>query len=43
MFNVFNTVNFGLPNSDISSATVGTISSLAGDPRLMQFSLRFQF
>ncbi len=43
VFNVFNTVNFGLPNADISSATVGTISSLAGDPRLMQFSVRFLF
>ena len=43
VFNVFNTVNLGLPNADISSATVGTISSLAGDPRLMQFSVRFLF
>jgi hypothetical protein len=43
VFNVFNTVNLGLPNSDISSATVGTISQLTGDPRLMQFSARFQF
>jgi hypothetical protein len=43
VFNVFNTVNLGLPNADISSAQVGTISSLAGDARLMQFSLRFQF
>jgi hypothetical protein len=43
VFNVFNTVNFGLPNSDISSATVGTISSLAGDARLMQFSARVSF
>ncbi|HEY7925069.1 MAG TPA: TonB-dependent receptor [Vicinamibacteria bacterium] len=43
VFNVFNTVNLGLPNADISSATVGTISSLAGDPRLMQFSVRLLF
>jgi hypothetical protein len=43
VFNVFNTVNFGLPNADISSASVGTISSLAGDARLMQFSLRVAF
>ena len=43
VFNVFNTVNLGLPNADIASATVGTISSLSGDARLMQFSLRFQF
>jgi hypothetical protein len=43
VFNVFNTVNLGLPNADVSSAQVGTISSLAGDARLMQFSLRFSF
>jgi hypothetical protein len=43
VFNVFNTVNFGLPNSDISSGAVGTISTLAGDPRLMQFSAKVVF
>ncbi len=43
VFNVFNTVNFGLPNADVSSASVGTISQLAGDPRLMQFSARLRF
>ena len=32
VFNVFNTVNLGLPNADIASATVGTISQLAGRP-----------
>ena len=43
VFNVLNAVNLGLPNADISSATVGTISSLSGDARLMQFSLRVTF
>ena len=44
IFNVFNTVNFGLPNRDISSAsTFGTISSLASDPRTMQIAARFSF
>jgi hypothetical protein len=44
VFNVFNTVNFGLPNKDISTpATFGTISSLASDPRTMQLALRFAF
>jgi hypothetical protein len=44
VFNVFNTVNLGLPDSNISNtATVGQIRSLSGDPRLMQFSARFQF
>jgi hypothetical protein len=44
IFNVFNTVNFGLPNRDVSSqATLGTISSLASDPRTMQIAARFTF
>jgi hypothetical protein len=44
VFNVFNTVNLGLPESNISStATVGTIRSLSGDPRVMQFSARVSF
>ncbi len=43
VFNVFNTVNLGIPNADLSSATVGTISQLAGDARVMQFSLRLGF
>ena len=44
IFNVFNTVNFGLPNRDISSAaTFGTISSLASDPRTMQIAARITF
>ena len=43
VFNVFNTVNFGLPNVDIASSAVGTITNLSGDPRLMQFSIRVLF
>ena len=44
IFNVFNTVNFGLPNRDLgSAATFGTISSLASDPRTMQIAVRFTF
>jgi hypothetical protein len=44
IFNVFNTVNFGLPNKDIATAaTFGTISSLASDPRTMQIAIRFVF
>ena len=43
-FNVFNTVNLGLPDANIANtATVGQIRSLSGDPRLMQFSARFSF
>ena len=44
IFNLFNTVNFGLPNRDISSAaTFGTITSLASDPRTMQIAARVTF
>jgi hypothetical protein len=44
VFNLFNTVNFGLPNRDVSSAsTLGTISSLSSDARTMQFAARLTF
>jgi outer membrane receptor protein involved in Fe transport len=43
VFNVFNRANFGLPVSNISAANVGVISTLAGDPRVAQLSLRFGF
>ena len=44
IFNLFNTVNFGLPNrTRARCATFGTISSLAGDPRIMQLAVRFTF
>jgi len=44
IFNVFNRTNFGLPNRNLSdAATVATISSLSGDPRLMQLSVRLIF
>ncbi len=44
VFNLFNRVNLGLPNKNISdSATVGTITSLGGDARIMQLSVRVSF
>jgi outer membrane receptor protein involved in Fe transport len=43
VFNMLNRANFGLPSRDITSATVGAISDLGGDPRVMQLSLRFGF
>ncbi|HKB10566.1 MAG TPA: carboxypeptidase regulatory-like domain-containing protein [Vicinamibacterales bacterium] len=44
IFNVFNTVNFGLPNRDVSTvSTFGSISSLSSDPRIMQIAVRFAF
>jgi outer membrane receptor protein involved in Fe transport len=43
VFNLFNHALFGQPASNLSSGSVGKISSLAGDPRLMQFALRLSF
>lgn len=43
MFNMFNTPQFGLPERNISSGSAGVISSLAGDPRVMQFALKLHF
>jgi outer membrane receptor protein involved in Fe transport len=43
IFNVFDRANLGLPERNIASATAGVISTLAGDPRVMQLSVRFGF
>jgi hypothetical protein len=43
IFNLFNATELGLPNANISNAAFGTITSLAGDPRVMQFALRLVF
>jgi hypothetical protein len=43
VFNALNRANFGLPNRTINSSNVGTITSLSGDPRVMQFALRLNF
>ncbi len=43
VFNLFNHAQFGQPTSNLSSGSVGKISALAGDPRLMQFALRLSF
>ncbi|MGI8897835.1 MAG: TonB-dependent receptor [Pyrinomonadaceae bacterium] len=43
MFNMFNTPQFGLPERNMSSSSRGVITSLAGDPRVMQFALKFNF
>ena len=43
VFNLFDRANLGNPNSDITGANAGTISTLASDPRVMQFALRLTF
>jgi hypothetical protein len=42
-FNLFDRANLGNPERNIASATAGVISTLAGDPRVMQFSVRLGF
>ncbi|HEU4891988.1 MAG TPA: TonB-dependent receptor [Vicinamibacterales bacterium] len=41
-FNIFNNVNFNLPNSNVASAQFGRITS-ALDPRILQFGLKMLF
>lgn len=43
VFNVSNTPEFGQPNSNVTSGAAGAITSLSGDPRVMQFALRLSF
>lgn len=45
-FNVFNQVNFDLPNTNVSGANFGRITRTDpgfGDPRIIQFGLKFVF
>ena len=42
-FNLFNTVNWANPNVTVGSATAGRITNTAGDPRIMQFALKYAF
>jgi hypothetical protein len=43
VFNVFNTVNFGLPENNFDSLDFGTITSTVGGPRVSQFGIRVNF
>jgi hypothetical protein len=43
VFNLFNAVLFGQPNGNITSGAAGSITTLSGDPRVMQFALRLSF
>ncbi len=43
VFNAFNHAQFGLPERNRASTAVGRITTLAGDPRVMQFALKFYF
>jgi hypothetical protein len=41
-FNLTNHTNFGTPDSDLTSSTFGLIQS-AGDPRILQFAMKYVF
>jgi hypothetical protein len=43
VFNLANAILLGQPSTNISSSSVGQITSLSGDPRVMQFALRLSF
>jgi hypothetical protein len=42
-FNAFNHPQFGNPNTNVSSAAFGTISSTSVNPRIIQFGLKLNF
>jgi hypothetical protein len=44
VFNVFNNVNFAIPNNDLQDATdFGKITNTVGGPRVMQFGVKIKF
>ena len=42
-FNLFNHVNWGNPNVTVGNTNAGMITSTSGDPRIMQFAVKYQF
>ena len=42
-FNVLNSTNFSVPDTNLYSPTFGTVVSTQGNPRRLQVALRFQF
>jgi hypothetical protein len=42
-FNVLNHTEFSNPNTSFSSSSFGTITATQGDPRIAQFSLKYNF
>ena len=42
-FNVTNRFNWGTPNANLLSSTFGRILSINGDPRILQFGIKYGF
>jgi len=42
-FNIFNHVNWANPNVTVDNANAGRITNTSGDPRIMQFALKYGF
>ena len=42
-FNLFNTFNWGNPTTTLSSGNFGRIQSISGDPRILQFGIKYGF
>jgi hypothetical protein len=43
MFNLLNNFNWGTPITTLSSGNFGRIQSMVGDPRIMQFAIKYGF
>jgi hypothetical protein len=43
VFNLTNTAQFRGPDRNLSNSSVGSVTGLAGDPRIMQFAVRMKF
>ena len=43
VFNLFNTFNWGQPGNNFAAGTFGRITTMTGDPRIMQFGVKYGF
>ena len=43
VFNLFNNFNWGNPNTNFSAGTFGRITTAGGDPRIMEFGIKYGF
>jgi hypothetical protein len=43
VFNVLNNFNWGNPSTSINSSTFGRIQTQTGDPRILQFGIKYSF